>query len=75
MHLRIPPLKIKIMFVSNPLKPRILVGGLAVTEWAGRAQLGEWRATSSPQACADSPEHSYYYHYHHYYHYYHYYHY
>ena len=31
MYLRIPPLKIKTMLESNPLKPAMLVEGLAVT--------------------------------------------
>ena len=39
--MRIPPLKIKIMLESNPLKSRILVRRLAISAWA-RAGAGAW---------------------------------
>ena len=35
MDMRIPPLKLKILLVSNPLKSRILVQRLAVTSLTG----------------------------------------
>ena len=46
MDLRIPPLAIKIMLESNPLKPRILVRRLAAM---ARAACEAWESKVSPE--------------------------
>ena len=55
MGLGIPPLNIKIMLGSNPLKSRILVGRLAIHGAAGLGILpsGSWISAGTRPACQD----------------------
>ena len=45
MGLRIPPIEIKIMLESNPLKPIMLVGRLGVGSGFGQSNALSWAST------------------------------
>ena len=54
MDMRIPPVKLKILLESNPLKSRILVRGLAVLSGVLAVLAGSAVSGASPPGCPGS---------------------